>query len=307
MLAYVNGSFVKDEDAKVSVRDRGFMLGDAVFEVWRTYGGRPCQPMVEKNLARLSRSLRYMELNPETIVPAVRSASTTLIEKNAAEITKAGDVHVVTIVSRGFFGFVDEIDGGSGKPTVTVFLNPVPYRGQGSEDLYGKGARLVTSLLYREPWGAVDPRIKTTSRFAYVRAERKMGRAGPRTWILFCDNEGNPTECSGANILLVNDGAIERPPRERVLGGINMDTFLELAAKIGVSAEERKLALYDYLNADEVILTTTSIGAVRVTEIDGIKLTPRGDVYDRVMREWFKYVDLDFVASAREQAGVKAT
>jgi len=302
MLAYVNGDLVDDAQASVSVRDRGFMLGDAVFEVWRTYGGAYCDAMVEKNLARLSRSLRYMELDPEPVIASVRAANSTLYERNAEQLAAIGDVLVFTIVTRGF---VDEIAGDQGgAPTIAMFMNPIPDRGgaQAGDDLYGKGARLATSLMYRDPWGAGDPRVKTTSRFAYARAERKMSRVGPRAWVLFCDNDGNPTECSGANLFIVEGGTIVRPPRERVLGGINMTTFLDLAQGIGVPVEERTLTLYDLLNADEVILTTTSVGAVHVKEIDGIPLTPRSDVYERVMPEWFDLVGCDFIARVRERA-----
>lgn len=301
MLAFVNGEFVDDEHACVSVRDRGFMLGDAVFEVWRTYAGATCDVMVRKNLERLARGLLYMELNPDPVIAAVRNAAAALIERNADEIRQRGDVLVFTIVTRGF---VDELAGDQrgSTATIAIFLNPIPDRGAHfDEDLYGKGARLATSLMYREPWGPVDPRIKTTSRFAYARAERKMARAGARSWVLFCDNDGHPTECSGANIFLVKGETIVRPPREKVLGGINMTTFLELAQKLGIQVEERTLTLYDYLTADEVILTTTSVGAVRVSEIDGIPLTPRSGIYDRVMTEWFELVGVDFVARARER------
>lgn len=304
MLAYVNGEFVEDAHASVSVRDRGFMLGDAVFEVWRTYGGNPSSKMIEKNLARLTRGLRYMELDPEPVVAEVRATGEELLSRNAEELADTGDALVFTIVTRGF---VDEIAGGQGgAPTIVMFLNPIPDRGgaQAGDDLYGKGARLTTSLMYRDPFGAVDPRIKTTSRFAYARAERKMSRAGARTWTLFCDNNGNQTEASGGNVFIVEDGTLVRPPRERVLGGINMTTFFELAQELGIPVQERTLTLYDYLNADEVILTTTSVGAVRVTEVDGIVLTPKSDVYDRVLQAFFEYVGYDFVTPVRERAGV---
>jgi branched-subunit amino acid aminotransferase/4-amino-4-deoxychorismate lyase len=131
-----------------------------------------------------------------------------------------------------------------------------------------------------------------------------MSRSGPRTWVLFCDNDGNPTECSGSNLFIVQDGTLVRPPRERVLGGINMTIFLELAQELGIPVEERTLTLYDYLSADEVILTTTSVGAVHVTELDGIRLTPRGDVYERVLQRWFELVDFDFVHGARAREGL---
>jgi branched-subunit amino acid aminotransferase/4-amino-4-deoxychorismate lyase len=257
--------------------------------------------MVDQNLARLARSLRYMELEPEAVITTVRAAGEALIERNAVAIAELGDVLVFTIISRGT---VDELSGGEVTPTVAQFLNPIPARAVYGDDLYGRGARLVTSLMYRDPWGAMDPRVKTISRFAYARAERKMSRSGSRTWVLFCDNEGNPTEVSGANLLLMTDGVVVRPPRERVLGGVNMTTFLDLAQGLGVRVEERTLTLYDYLNADEVVLTTTSVGAVRVTEIDGITLTRRGDIYDRVMPEWFDLVGCDFVSRARDRAGV---
>ena len=132
-----------------------------------------------------------------------------------------------------------------------------------------------------------------------------MARSGSRTWTLFCDNEGNPSEVSGANLFLINGETLARPPRRTVLGGINMTTFIELAEDLGVETEERTLTLYDYLNADEVILTTTSVGAIRVTEIDGIRLQSRGDVYDRVIEKWADYVGFDFVKHSRERAGLE--
>ncbi|MBS1679746.1 MAG: aminotransferase class IV [Actinobacteria bacterium] len=302
MLAYVNGDFLADGDAKVSVRDRGFMLGDGVFEVWRTYGGTTSADMIEKNLARLTKSLRYMELDPGPIIGEVRTATHEVVERNRPEIEAIGDdVLVFVIVTRGT---VDELAGGEATPTITVFLNPIPARAVYGDDLYGNGARLTTSLMYRDPWGAMDPRVKSISRFAYARAERKMARAGSRTWTLFCDNDGNPTEVSGANLLLINGMTVCRPPRHTVLGGINMTTFLELAKGLGAEIEERPLTMYDYLNADEVVLTTTSVCAVRVTEIDEIRLESRGELYDRVIGEWIKYVDFDFVARAKERAGL---
>lgn len=292
MQAYLNGSFVDEADARVSVKDRGFVLGDAVFEVWRTYGGHACADMVDRHLIRLTQSLNYMELEPAPIVNEVKAAADALVQRNRDEIASGGDVLVFTIVTRGLKPGPDEAE-----PTISVVCNTMPAAPY-ADDLYANGARLLTSLMYRDPWGAVDPRIKTTSRFGYVRAERKMRRTGPGTWTVFYDNLGNLTEAAGANLLLVKNNVIVRPPRERVLGGINMATFIDLAAKLGVPAEERSMTLYDYVNADEVILTTTSIGAVRVTDIDGITLRPSSDVYDKVLDKWFEYVDCDFVSSA---------
>lgn len=296
MKAYLNGHIIEEGDAKVSVRDRGYMLGDAVFEVWRSYGGRPHEPMVEKNLARLARGLQFMELDPADIIADLRRGTAELVVQNADEIKEVGDVLFFVIVSRGM-GM--ELGSDAESTTRSIVCIPMPFQ-QFGRDLHRRGGKLTTSLLYQDPWGAVDPRIKTTSRMGYVRAERKMKRTGPATWVVFSDGHGNVTEASGANLMLIKDGVIHRPPRERVLGGINQDTFLELAAKIGINNVERNLTLYDYLESDEVVLTTTSVSAIPINEFDGITLTRRSNIISDVQKEWVNYVGFDFMQQANQ-------
>lgn len=294
MLVYVNGEFVAAEDASISPYDRGFMIGDGVFDTWRTYGTRTVRAVLDKHLSRLRRSIRFLELDPGDLVAEIEAAGAELVKRNHDEIEAVGDVWVIPIVTRGQ---QDELGGDPldvDRPSRVILIRPIFFAGK----LYETGAHLITSTMARNPFGAVDPRVKATSRLGYVRGERKQKRAGPGNWVMFFDDHGFVTEASGANLLIVDGGTVVRPPSWSVLPGISLTIFCELAQELGIPVEERPLTMYDLLNADEVHLTSTSVAALPVADIDGIALERADDVGPRVLEAWKQLVDFDFVAQA---------
>ena len=98
MITYVNGEYVAAKDAKLSVFDRGFIYGDAVFDATRTFNGRPFD--FEQHLARFSRSLRYIELDPDPIVAETRDAVTEVLARSAGDVQEAGDVLIFFYATR---------------------------------------------------------------------------------------------------------------------------------------------------------------------------------------------------------------
>jgi D-alanine transaminase len=300
MLAFVNGKYCNPEDAVVSVFDRGFMLGDAAFETWRTYGGKQFQPIVEKHLDRLRRALQFMEMEPDELVDEIREVTATLVERNHEEIQSFGDIWMVPVVTRGggppaTYSSL-ELGAEGVDPTRVVVCRPI-YVATG---LYETGAHLLSSALVRNPFAGADPRVKTTSRLAYVRAERKQHRAGPGSWVILFDDQGFVTEAAGANLALIDSGRVVRPPSWSALNGVSLSTFCELAEGLGIPVIERPLALYDFLSADEVWLTSTSVSAVPVADIDGIPLIRRSAIGQEILDAWVEYVGFDFVAQVRE-------
>src|SRR5258708_6735954 len=102
MLAYVNGDFVPVEEAAVSVYDRGFLLGDGIFDTWRTYGGNNVRAVVERHLNRLRKSVNYLELAGSEIAAEIDEASKELVERNREEILgTTGDSWIQTVITRG--------------------------------------------------------------------------------------------------------------------------------------------------------------------------------------------------------------
>ena len=290
MLAYVNGEFVPDEEATISVRDRGFMLGDGVYDVWRTYGGRTVRGVVERNLDRLRRSLNYIELPGDEMVTQIDEATTELVARNGDVIEAVGDIWMFTFVSRGvgYEGFEHS------EPTIVSLCNPIPFAQAASLDFYKTGVSLTSSLMPRNPFLPVDPRVKSMSRLAYLRAQMKQMRTGPGNWVVLFDNEGNIAEAVAASLCLVEGDTIVHAPRHTMLPSVNLELFCECGERLGFEVKERFLTMYDYLNADEVYVLSTPYGAYPVNDLDGAPVKRAGRVGPQVMKAWEEYVEFPF-------------
>jgi branched-chain amino acid aminotransferase len=176
--------------------------------------------------------------------------------------------------------------------------------------LYDAGVDLTVSLQTRHFAGAVDARVKMTDRLALVRGELKGGRlagldggVATRAWTIIFNDDGTLAETHGANLALVSEREIVRPPRHQALEGISLDTTARLAAEMGLATVERPITLYDVINADEVFITSTSFSILPVSAIDGIRISHKREVFRELLARWIEFVGFDFVAQAR--AGVE--
>ena len=303
MITYVNGEFVPEDEAKISVFDRGFMFGDGVFEIERTFDGTPFG--LDAHLERMRRSLKFIELDGDGLVGAVREATNEVLARNEDEVRRAGDVWVHQIVTGGRTDINLMV---STPPSIIVMLKELHFGTFGP--LYDHGLDLHVSLLNRHFAGAVDPRVKATSRGAWVRGERKMTRVnaqGQPGMTVIVGDDGSIAEALVANLCILTKGRIIRPPRYDALEGVSLETFCELAEKIGLGLEERKLGLYDLINADATFITATSFCVVPALSIDGIALDQDHDTYAKLLNAWIEFLGFDFVKQARERANIEAT
>jgi branched-chain amino acid aminotransferase len=307
VIAYLNGEYLPHEEAKISIDDRGIILGDSVFDVTRTYGGTPFR--VEDHLERLRRSLRYIEMDADPIVDEVREAIAGIVGRNRDEIAEAGDVWIDQVVTRGApryssigSGISSMLDLDGMRPTVIVKLRKMKFEMFG--DLYERGVDLNISLLNRHFAGPMDPRVKAANRLSATRAELKgvrQRRAGGQHWTVVFGSDGSIAETAEANVCIVSDGRLVRPPRHELLEGVALKTLCELAATKGIDVEERPIYLYDLLNADETMLTATSVSVLPVNSIDGIPLRTNRNVYSALVQAWIELIGFDFVTQARAQ------
>ena len=303
MLTYINGDFVDEAEARISVFDNGFMLGDGVYEIERTFDGKPFR--LDDHMERLRRSLRYVELDGDRLAARARAATLELLARSAAEVRAAGDVWVHQIVTSG----QGDLDlGGADDPSVVVMLRPLQFGVFGP--LYdGGGIDLEASLLTRHFAGAMDHRVKATSRGAWGRAERKTMRAnraraapGAAAMTVIFADDGTIAEAVVANLCLVEGDRLVRPPRRDALEGVSLKVLCELAQAQGMELEERKLGLYDFVNADTCLVTATSFSLLPALSIDGIALDVDRARYRRLLEAWIDLVGFDFVAQARAAA-----
>jgi branched-chain amino acid aminotransferase len=303
LLAYVNGELVPDTEARISIFDRGLLLGDAVFDTIRTYGGRICGVAAHTN--RLRSGLRYVEMDP-SIADTVEEAMIQVNEANKDEIRQLGDVFIVAVVTRGQL----DVGGGwgfSGEPTVIVYVKRLDLAAVG--ELYDRGVDLKVSLMTRHFSGNIDARAKTVDRLGLVRGELKEARFlrdtpefGRRVWHVVFNDDGSIAEAQGANLAILDGETLVRPLRHTALHGTSLETLCRLAEGQGFSVIERPIYLYDLLNARAAFITASSFSMLPVTAIDGVPVQRDDDVFRGLVDAWIEEVDFDFVEQSRAAA-----
>ena len=252
-IAYVNGRFSPIGQAMVSVEDRGFQLGDGVYEALRTYGGKP--HAMEAHLRRLFRSLEAIELEhaytPDAIERIIHEC-----------IHRAGlaESLIYLQVTRGAAKRAKEFPQGV-SPTPVITVRELEER---PAALRADGARIMTA---RDPrWQRCD--IKSICLLPNVLVFNRAKAAGFHEAV-FVEDDETIAECCSANIFVVKGGRAATPPKSaRILGGVTREEVIALAGKHGVPLQERPVVLTELRGADEVFLTGTTIEVLPVTQVD---------------------------------------
>ena len=255
-IAWINGEFLPLERAMVHVEDRGFQFADAVYEVVRTYNGKPFA--LAEHMARLFRSLAAIQLNPgltsEQLEPVIREA----IERAAFP-----EALVYLQITRGP---APRHRGFPAKPKPTVVLTVRALKP--ALHVRETGVSVITVPDIR--WSRCD--IKSVGLLANVLAYQAAKDAGAYDAI-FVTNDGVVTEATAANIFMVSKGALVTPPKcASLLPGVTRDKILHAGAAAGIAGREEKIQKEDLFAAEEVFLTSTTAEVVPVIAVDGQKI-----------------------------------
>ena len=155
---------------------------------------------------------------------------------------------------------------------------------------------MVIPSVRRTPPGSLSPRVKTHNYLNMIMADMEARERDPQAWAVLLDEHGNLCEGMGSNIFVVKDGRISTPQGRYVLEGVSRQTVIELARKEGLEVVERDIDLYDAYTADEVFLTSTSLGLCAVAKVNhatiGAGKVP-GPVVKRLLAAYSKLVDCD--------------
>ena len=138
-------------------------------------------------------------------------------------------------------------------------------------------------------------------------AGREVAQIDPQAVILFLDLEGNVSECEGSNFLIVRDGCVISPTSRNILGGVSLLTVRELCADLDIPFKEKNIQVYDVMNADEAMLSTTPYCLAPVTKINGAPIGSgevQGPVFQALMQAWNRRVGVDIVGQILATARV---
>ncbi|MCB1684530.1 MAG: aminotransferase class IV [Pseudomonadales bacterium] len=293
-IAYYNGAYLPEGEIRIPFRDRGFLHGDGVFDMTRTFGGEIFR--IEEHVDRLYRSLRSLQIEVPLQRDEMVVISREVLRRNARFLDASTDYWVAQRVSRGLAAVGDE---GWEQDGATVIVECIPLPLAKRATCYRDGIDLVVSPVRRTAPDALTPRAKTFNYLNLITANMAAPAAGPNTMTVVLDHNGNLAEGLGANLFLVQDGVCRTPKEQYVLPGVSRACVMELARDLGLGVEEADLDFHDAYNADEIFLTSTSLCIVPVRSFCGATVGTGvlpGPVTARITRAYSDLVGFDFVA-----------
>jgi D-alanine transaminase len=254
---YVNGSLVPEAEAKVSIFDRAFLFGDAVYEVTAVLDGRPID--LEAHLARLDRSLKEMGIAPPLAHAELRVLHLDLIAKN-----RIVEGIVYLEITRGVADRDFAYPEGA-PPTVVAFTQARPLTDNPHAET---GVSVITIPDLR--WKRRD--IKSTALLPQAMGKQQAKRAGAyEAWMV---ENGLVTEGTSSTAFIVDtEGVIRTQPLgTHVLPGVTRRAILRLAEMAGVVVAERPFSVSEAKTAREAFVTAASAFVLPVVQIDGQRL-----------------------------------
>jgi branched-chain amino acid aminotransferase len=255
---YINGEYYHRSEAKISVFDSGFLLGDGVWEGIRLHNNKLIH--LETHIDRLfvgAKSIAMeIHLSKEEIINAIWA---TLKENNMSS-----DTHIRLIVSRGIKSTPYQ------HPKVTISTPTIviiPEYKRPNKDVIDKGIRLV-SVQTRRDSAVQDPKINSLSKMNCISACIEAESLGAEEGLML-DPHGFVSTCNSTNFFIVVNNEIWTSTGEYCLNGVTRGTIINLCKENNITVYEKNFLIQDVYNADEAFVTGTFAGVIPVIEIDG--------------------------------------
>lgn len=293
-IVYLNGAFVPESQAKVSVLDSGFNAGDGVYDVTRTFGQTPFR--LREHTERLFRSLQYTRIDCGISCEGMEKITLEVLDRNKPQLRANEDLALWQVVSRGVRSSRgNRVAGGA---TVTVYSVIVNFPEFAS--FYVEGAPIVIPSTRRIPPECLESKAKITNKMNHNMASFEAKQVDPRAIPLMLDIDGNLSETSAHNFFLVVNGKLCTPSDRNVLGGITKEAVFGLARQLGLEIVEGNFTPYDLYTAEEAFLASTSPTFVPVRTVNGAKIGKGapGPITLRLIGAWNQMVGMDIVDQA---------
>src|ERR1700716_3542589 len=258
LLIYLDGKFVPEGDAKVSVFDHGLLYGDGIFEGIRFYNGRVFR--LEEHTERLWDSARSICLE---IPMSKREMTEALLETIRQNDLRDG--YIRQIVTRGV-GNLGLNPTQCKKPSVIIIVAQIALY---PEAVYQNGLTVVTCATRRTNPASLNPAVKSLNYLNNVMARIEANLAGADEALMLND-AGNVAECTADNVFVIKKGKIFTPPiAAGAVRGITRSVVFEIAAELTVKITEADITRHDVFIADECFLTGTAAEIIPVIKADG--------------------------------------
>ena len=259
VLIYVNGALVPREQARISVFDSGFLVGDGVWEGLRLHHDRLV--FLDDHLDRLWQGARAIGLD----IGLTRAQITEAIWATLRANDMHDGVHVRLMVTRGVKKTPSQDPRLTiGGPTLVI----IAEHKQANPAVFEQGVRLFTSTIRRPPPDTLDPKLNCHSKLHEVMALNQALQAGADE-ALMLDIHGAVATCNATNFFIVVKGQVWTSTGQHCLNGITRRKVIEACRANAIPVFERDFSLVDVYSADEAFVTGTFGGLTPVTAVDG--------------------------------------
>jgi branched-chain amino acid aminotransferase len=267
MIVFLNGKFVPEAEATVSVFDRSFLYGDGLFETLRVFRGQPFR--WTEHLERLQRGAAFLKIQLPFAPDELRAFADELIRRNALP-----EALLRITLSRGV-GLRGYSPKGADRPTIVISLHPAPTTTSKSAQW-----RVITASC-RLPADEAVAEFKTCNKLPQILARAEADAASADEALLLNTN-GHVVEAATSNLFWIQDGAVCTPPLSAgILAGVTRLVVLEICQKLGLNAHETAVTPAELLQAQGVFLSLSSVGIVEIVSLDGHELA-RSTITERI-------------------------
>jgi len=288
MLVFLNGQFLPEAQAVVPVNDRGFLLGDGLFETMRVANGKPFR--FAQHLERLARGADFLKIKLPFTPDELKGLAGQLVEQN-----NMPDAILRLTLTRGpgGRGYTPKADA---NPTLVMTLHAAPgapSTGSAScENVSGQaesvlGAPLQWNLItstFRISAGDPLAAFKTTSKILHVLARAEAVEQGADEALLLNTN-GEAAETASGNLFWVQDDSICTAPAVGILPGITRAVVLEICRTLGIRTNQRAIRPDELKHRAGIFITQSALGIVPVLMIDGRPVAP-SSLVDQIARAY---------------------
>jgi len=262
IIIYINGDFLLRDEAKISVFDSGFLLGDGVWEGIRLYNRRLC--FIDEHLERLYRGAEKLKIEIEKTKEELIALIYETIRANGMD----SGVHIRLIVSRGLKRTpYQHPNANVGGASIVI----IPEYKMVDTTLLGRGIRLCLVDTVRGAYNSQDPRLNTLSKlnciFGCLEADEKGFDEG-----IMLDMSGNVSTCNSTNFFIVKNGEVWTSTGDYCLPGITRGNIIKLCHENHISVFEKNFQIGDVLSADEVFVTGTFAGVIPAIQVDDVSI-----------------------------------
>jgi branched-chain amino acid aminotransferase len=259
VLVSLNGTLVARDEAKVSVLDSGFILGDGIWEGLRLDGGRV--PFLDRHLDRLFDGARALDLDIGKSREELRADLRACLAANGMR----DGVHIRLMISRGVkLTPYQDPRATVSAPTIVI----LPEYKQPEPELYRRGLKLITVHVRRGRPDVQDPSLNTHSKHNCIAACIAAAKAGADEGLML-DPQGFVATCNSTHFFIVRRGEVWTSTGDYCLDGITRRVVCEVAEELGLVVREKNFPLAAVYAADEVFVTGTFAGLVAVASVDG--------------------------------------